>query len=180
MLQMNPLIVWLLRHFPSLLRLSKPQVKIWKSGVHKQNPMVSLITVLCLSLSHESPNSSVPQIPISSSSHKDILRHVRHVFLKSRHDLSVAFPLPTRLPTLSRKEMKLVVDILFLSKPTFSDSTVICPKRNNWVFIQKKKKVHTKPNFEQMKGHFSYIFYTFTNQLRKYDTQLGSPIVPPP
>lgn len=75
-----------------------------------------------------------------------------HGFLKSRHASSVAFPLPTRLPTLSREEMKLVVHILFWSTPTFSDSIVICSKRNNWVFIKKKKMtVSLKPNFEQMR-----------------------------
>lgn len=63
-LHMKPFMAWFLRFFsPSVLRLSKPQVKIYKSGIHKQSPWLpSSVSFACQgSLMHESPNPAVPQ-----------------------------------------------------------------------------------------------------------------------
>lgn len=76
-LQIKPFRAWFLRFFsPSILRLSKSQVKMWKSRVLNR-AMVFLVRVLSLPVSHHPWVSqfSSPPIPVSSSSHEDIIRH---------------------------------------------------------------------------------------------------------
>lgn len=154
-LHMKPFMAWFLRFFFPPLCWDCPNLRSRYTRVESTNKAHGF--PLQCPLPVRVPSSMSLLIQLSLSSCIFIFPWGRHKawshgFLKSRHASSVAFPLPTRLPTLSREEMKLVVHILFWSTPTFSDSIVICPKRNNWVFIKKKKMtVSLKPNFEQMR-----------------------------
>lgn len=130
-------------NFSFLLGSSKPLVKMFRRGGPQTEPR-SLPPQCPLHITLNWP--WILLVLLSLSSYIFILptrtsqETLSDVFLKSRHILSVAFPLPTSLPTLSKKEMRLVGHILFLSEPTFSESIFICTNRHNGMLISENGK----------------------------------------